>query len=129
MADLQRCLTELLQDSSGRRNFSAPPKSSLEPEPHANNPPLYDGDPNACRVFLCQCVLVFALQPRRYATEETRVAHVLTLLNTRQRLRLSPPSWWVQETGPPTSTTPAAAQELEPMQLGRSRLTPAQKQE
>ncbi len=43
--------------------------SDREPELHANNPPLYDGDPNSCRAFLSQCSLVFALQPRRYATE------------------------------------------------------------
>ncbi len=52
----------------------------LEPEPHANNPPVYDGDPNACQAFLSQCSLVFSLQPRCYATEEAKVAYVLTLL-------------------------------------------------
>ncbi len=51
----------------------------LEPEPHANNPPVYDGDPNSCQAFLSQCSLVFSLQPRRYSTEEAKVAFVLTL--------------------------------------------------
>ncbi len=58
---------------------------SLEPEPHANNPPVYDGDSNACQAFLSQCSLVFSLQPRRYATEEAKVAYVLTLLSGRAR--------------------------------------------
>ncbi len=57
----------------------------LEPEPHANNPPVYDGDSNACQAFLSQCSLVFSLQPRRYATEEAKVAYVLTLLSGRAR--------------------------------------------
>ncbi len=54
-----------------------------EPEPHANNPPLYDGDPNSCLPFLSQCSLVFALQPRQYATEQLKVAYVITLLTGR----------------------------------------------
>ncbi len=61
------------------------PLSHREPEPHANNPPLYDGDPNSCRAFLSQCSLVFALQPRRYATERLKVAYVITLLTGRAR--------------------------------------------
>lgn len=32
------------------------------------SPSPYDGDPNSCRAFLSHCSLVFALQPRRYAT-------------------------------------------------------------
>ncbi len=57
----------------------------LEPEPHANNPPVYDGDPNSCQAFLSQCSLVFSLQLRRYSTEEAKVAFVLTLLSGRAR--------------------------------------------
>lgn len=52
----------------------------LEPEPHANNTPVYNGDPNACQAFLSQCSLVFSLQPQHYATEENKVSYVLTLL-------------------------------------------------
>ncbi len=59
--------------------------SDRKPEPHANNPPLYDGDPNSCRAFLSQCSLVFALQPRRYATERLKIAYVITLLTGRAR--------------------------------------------
>ncbi len=56
-----------------------------EPEPHANNPLLYDGDPNSCWAFLFQCSLVFTLQPRRYATERLKIAYVITLLTRRAR--------------------------------------------
>ncbi|KAI7808134.1 hypothetical protein IRJ41_016491 [Triplophysa rosa] len=58
---------------------------SRSSEPDVNSPPLYDGDPNACQPFLSKCALVFSLQPRRYATEEARVAYVLTLLTGRAR--------------------------------------------
>lgn len=58
---------------------------SRDSEPHAANPPPYDGDPASCRAFLSQCSLVFALQPRRYATERTRIAYVITLLVGRAR--------------------------------------------
>ncbi|KAI7792941.1 putative myosin-7-like [Triplophysa rosa] len=57
----------------------------VEAEPHVNSPPVYGGDPNACRPFLSQCALVFSLQPCHYATEEARVAFVLTLLTGRAR--------------------------------------------
>ncbi len=57
----------------------------LEPEPHANNPPVYDGDPNSYQASLSQYSLVFSLQPRRYATEEAKVVFVLTLLSGRAR--------------------------------------------
>lgn len=43
------------------------------PEPHANNPPTYDGDPNSCQAFLSQCTLLFTLQPRLYASETSNV--------------------------------------------------------
>lgn len=57
-----------------------------EPEPRCNNPPPYDGDPNSCRAFLSQCSVVFALQPRTYALEESKVAFVLTLLTGKARV-------------------------------------------
>ncbi|KAL0180387.1 hypothetical protein M9458_025829 [Cirrhinus mrigala] len=59
--------------------------TQCEPKPHAYNPPLYNGDPNSCRVFLSQCSLVFALQPRRYATQRLKVAYVITLLPGKAR--------------------------------------------
>lgn len=87
MAELNACVKELQQGTPGSRPTNPPVQSSphYEPEPHANSPPPYDGDPNSCQAFLSQCSLVFALQPRRYATEDSRVAYVLTLLTVKAR--------------------------------------------
>ncbi|KAI7806903.1 Pol polyprotein [Triplophysa rosa] len=84
---LQHQVSELLRGvaHAGGVQSPLPHGVSSDPEPHANSPPIYDGDPNSCRAFLSQCSLVFALQPRRYATEETRIAFVLTLLTGRAR--------------------------------------------
>lgn len=80
VSDLRRVAANPLNlNPSTSRGFSS------EPEPHANSPPPYDGDSSSCRAFLSQCALVFSLQPRRYATEEARVAFVLTLLTGRAR--------------------------------------------
>ncbi|KAI7790520.1 Pol polyprotein [Triplophysa rosa] len=87
VAALQHQLAELVREAgrAGNPHPSPPRGATHESEPHANSPPLYDGDPNSCRAFLSQCSLVFALQPRRYATEETRIAYILTLLTGRAR--------------------------------------------
>ncbi|XDV14787.1 hypothetical protein PO909_014975 [Leuciscus waleckii] len=78
---------ESQQGVPGSRLVCPPVQSSPhhEPEPHANSPPPYDRDPNSCRAFLSRCSLVFALQPRCYATEDSRVAYVLTLLTGKAR--------------------------------------------
>lgn len=80
-------LSDLVQDLQLNLRAGRQAAFPLHPdhEPHANCPPQYDGDPNSCRSFLSQCSLVFALQPRRYATEESRVAFVITLLKGRAR--------------------------------------------
>lgn len=84
VAELLSRVDELQQEAANR---APAPRAVIppEPEPHANNPPIYDGDPKSCQAFLSQCALVFALQPRRYATEEARVAYVITLLSGRAR--------------------------------------------
>lgn len=64
---------------------AAESQSGSEREPQAVNPPNYDGDAKTCRAFLSQCSLVFALQPRRYAAEVSKVAYLLTLLTGRAR--------------------------------------------
>ena len=78
VAELTNRLQELQYETT-RQGFR------LEPEPRCNNPPPYDGDPNSCRAFLAQCSVVFALQPRMYDAEETKVAFVLTLLTGKAR--------------------------------------------
>ncbi len=87
VAELNVRVQELQQEALASRSAASfvrsPPQA--EPEPHANSPPPYDGDPNSCRAFLSQCSLVFALQPRRYVMEESQVAFVITLLKGRAR--------------------------------------------
>lgn len=78
VAELTNRLQELQYETT-RQGFRH------EPEPRCNNPPPYDGDPNSCRAFLAQCSVVFALQPRMYDAEETKVAFVLTLLTGKAR--------------------------------------------
>lgn len=78
VAELTNRLQELQYETT-RQGFRH------EPEPRCNNPPLHDGDPNSCRAFLAQCSVVFALQPRMYDAEETKVAFVLTLLTGKAR--------------------------------------------
>ncbi|KAL0185442.1 hypothetical protein M9458_021139, partial [Cirrhinus mrigala] len=84
VADLMLQVTELWQ-AVGSGGLSSPAIHGNFPEPHANSPPLYNGDPNSCRSFLAQCALVFPLQAHRYAAEEARIAFVLTLLTGRAR--------------------------------------------
>ncbi|XP_073764131.1 uncharacterized protein isoform X3 [Danio rerio] len=79
--ELNARIESLQHDAAGPRQVVSPITTHHhDPEPHANNPPPYDGDPSSCLAFLSQCALVFALQPHRYATEASRVAYVLTLL-------------------------------------------------
>ncbi|KAL0168942.1 hypothetical protein M9458_037164, partial [Cirrhinus mrigala] len=85
MAELSGRFRELQDVMSSPTSGVPLSLTQREPEPHANNPPLYDGDPNSCRAFLSQCSLVFALQPRRYATERLKVAYVITLLTGKAR--------------------------------------------
>ncbi|RXN02757.1 Pol poly [Labeo rohita] len=84
VADLMLQVTELRQ-AVGSGGLSSPATHRNFSEPNANSPPLYNGDPNSCRSLLAQCALVFSLQARRYATEEARIAFVLTLLTGRAR--------------------------------------------
>lgn len=80
-SDVERLSARLLELNAQMEQLCRP----SEPEPHANNPPTYDGDPDSCRSFLSQCSLVFSLQPRRYASEESRIAFVIILLTGRAR--------------------------------------------
>ncbi|KAL0149577.1 hypothetical protein M9458_055104, partial [Cirrhinus mrigala] len=76
VAELNARVQELQQEALASRLSQNPMPTVLPP---------YDGDPNSCRAFLSQCSLVFALQPRRYVTEESQVAFVITLLKGRAR--------------------------------------------
>ncbi len=88
LAELSSRLRELQHNvlsSSASAALLPQSRRDREPEPHANNPLLYDGDPNSCWAFLSQCSLVFTLQPHWYATERLKIAYVITLLTGRAR--------------------------------------------
>ncbi|XP_073693997.1 uncharacterized protein [Garra rufa] len=55
-------------------------------EPRLPTPEIYTGEPNFCRAFLARCSMHFALQPRTFTSEESKVAFVLTLLSGRAAL-------------------------------------------
>uniref|UniRef100_A0A9J8DGR5 CCHC-type domain-containing protein n=1 Tax=Cyprinus carpio carpio TaxID=630221 RepID=A0A9J8DGR5_CYPCA len=63
-----------------------PPPSVSQSEPRLPVPESYNGEPNYCRAFLTRCSMHFSLQPRTFATEQSKVAFVLTLLTGRAAL-------------------------------------------
>ncbi len=60
--------------------------SATQREPRLPAPETYNGEPNLCRAFLVKCSMFFALQPQTFATEESKVALVLTLLSGKAAL-------------------------------------------
>ncbi len=60
--------------------------SATQCEPRLPAPETYNGEPNLCRAFLVKCSMFFALQPQTFATEESKVALVLTLLSGKAAL-------------------------------------------
>ena len=56
------------------------------PEPRVGIPERYEGDRETCGPFLTNCSLLFALQPRTFATEGAKVAFVINHLTGRARL-------------------------------------------
>ncbi len=90
VGELTNQVRELMRDQDSLRtaaaaSASAPVLARVAPEPRVPTPPLYDGDPRACRPFLSQCAITFTLQPITFATEAARVAFVITLLTGRAR--------------------------------------------
>ncbi len=63
-----------------------PPEPENQPEPRLPTPEGYSGDPDFCRAFLTRCSMHFALQPRTFNREESKVAFVLTLLSGKAAL-------------------------------------------
>lgn len=82
LSDLSAQLQELHREASCSITDATASLSSFrqEFEHHANKPPHYDGNPDSCRAFLSQYSLVFALHPRLYTMEETKVTYIITLL-------------------------------------------------
>jgi hypothetical protein len=60
---------------------AANPVPQTPKEPRVSLPEKFDGDRTKLRDFVNQIRLVFRLQPQRYATEETRVGLIGTLLS------------------------------------------------
>ncbi|KAI2651826.1 Transposon Tf2-6 polyprotein [Labeo rohita] len=91
-------VSELTQRVQQLQLPAAPPTPSTPPtplvpsnavsqsEPRLPTPELYSGEPNFCRAFLTRCSMHFSLQPRTFASEESKVAFVLTLLTGRAAL-------------------------------------------
>ncbi|KAL0166247.1 hypothetical protein M9458_038091, partial [Cirrhinus mrigala] len=63
-----------------------PSAAAQQLEPRLPPPEVYSGEPNFCRAFLTKCSMHFALQPRTFGSEESKVAFVLTLLTGRAAL-------------------------------------------
>ncbi|KAL0186755.1 hypothetical protein M9458_018425, partial [Cirrhinus mrigala] len=63
-----------------------PSAAAQQLEPRLPPPEVYSGEPNFCRAFLTKCSMHFALQPRTFVSEESKVAFVLTLLTGRAAL-------------------------------------------
>lgn len=90
VTELTNQVRELMRDQDSLRtaataSASAPVLARVAPEPRVPTPPLYDGDPRACRPFLSQCAITFTLQPTTFASEAAKVAFVITLLTGRAR--------------------------------------------
>ncbi len=64
----------------------APLNSATQREPRLPAPEAYNGEPNLCRAFLVNCSMFFSLQLQTFATEESKVALVLTLLSGKAAL-------------------------------------------
>ncbi|KAL0147989.1 hypothetical protein M9458_056716, partial [Cirrhinus mrigala] len=60
-----------------------PDSHDVHHEPRLPTPEVYAGEPNLCRAFLTKCSMYFSLQPITFASEQSKVALVLTLLSGR----------------------------------------------
>ncbi|KAG1957249.1 retrotransposable element [Pimephales promelas] len=63
-----------------------PPEGASQSEPRLPIPQTYNGEPSFCRAFLTRCSMHFALQPRTFIQEGSKVAFVLTLLTGKAAL-------------------------------------------
>ncbi len=81
-------VSELTTQLQQLRMPTAPLPPPVRPTPltSATQPETYNGEPNLCRAFLVKCSMFFPLQPQTFATEESKVALVLTLLSGKAAL-------------------------------------------
>ena len=59
------------------------PQSLLPREPFIPIPARYPGDLGTCSQFLHQCSLVFSQQPATYATDQSRIAFIMSLCSEK----------------------------------------------
>ena len=88
-------VSELTQQIQQLRAPTAPPTPAIPPtpsdplsqsEPRLPVPERYAGEPSFCRAFLTGCSMHFALQPRTFNNERSKVAFVLSLQTGRAAL-------------------------------------------
>ena len=89
--DLIRLCQELANVQTGAIPSPPAPAATETPvplprEPSVGVPERYDGDPTTCNAFLCNCTILFSLQPLTFASEEARVAYAVNHLSGRARL-------------------------------------------
>ena len=92
---VQQLTATLAQSLSMPAPPSHPPSRSPPPAPAYSGPVLearvgvperYAGDPEGCNPFITNCLILFALQPYIFATEEDKVAFTINSLMGRTRL-------------------------------------------
>ena len=76
--DLIQLCQELANVQTGATPSPPAPAATETPvplprEPSVGVPERYDGDPTTCNAFLCNCTILFSLQPLTFASEEARV--------------------------------------------------------
>ena len=91
LAQVIQLLTRLTPPSAPVPPAPVPPSASVSsapdaPEPKIGHPERFDGDPRQVRAFLTSCRIQFALQPRTFMSEATKVGYVITHLTGRARL-------------------------------------------
>ncbi|OCT70299.1 hypothetical protein XELAEV_18037222mg [Xenopus laevis] len=57
-----------------------PSATSSACEPRIPPPPCYNGDPQACRGFVTQCLIQLEYQPSQYSSERAKVVPIPSLL-------------------------------------------------
>ncbi len=85
VATLEHTMTTLaaqVQQLAGVLTQQTAVTSTIGPQPPVAGPPpltpeRYAGDPESCGPFLTNCSILFALQPRTFATEKAKVAFAI----------------------------------------------------
>ena len=82
---MEDMLNQLVAASTAALAEVGAPLPSLR-EPDVGAPERYEGDHVTCNAFLCNCYIIFSLQPLTFSSEEARVAYTINYLTGRARL-------------------------------------------